>query len=59
MSREAVEDGEAGTVSYEAYLKDAPELVFHLQSRRVYVGEHAEFRKVTDFDQVYGAYYFA
>ena len=54
-----MEDTEAGTVSYEAYLKDAPELVFHLQSKRVYVGEHAEFRNVTDFDQVYGAHYFA
>ncbi len=50
VSREAVEDDEARTVSYEAYLKDAPELVFHLQSKRVYVGEHSEYRNVTDFD---------
>ncbi len=59
VSREKVEDREAGTVSYAAYLKDAPELVFHLQSKRVYAGEHAEFRNVTDFIQVYGAHYFA
>ncbi len=59
VSSEAVEDDEAGTVSYEAYLKDAPELVFHLQSKRVYVGEHSEYRNVTDFDQVYGTHYFA
>ncbi len=58
VSREAVEDDEAGTVSYEAYLKGAPELVFHLQSRRVYAGEHSEYRNDTDFDQVYGAHYF-
>jgi len=59
VSSEAVEDDEAGTVSYEAYLKGAPELVFHLQSKRVYVGEHSEFWNVTDFNQVYGAHYFA
>ncbi len=59
VSGEAVEDEGAGTVSYEAYLKDAPELVFHLQSKRVYVGEHSEYRNVTDLDQVYGAHYFA
>ncbi len=58
VSREAVED-EAGTVSYEAHLKAAPELIFHLQSKRVYVGEHSEYQNVTDFDQVYGAHYFA
>lgn len=58
VSHEAVE-GNAGTVSYEAYLKDAPKLVFHLQSESVYVGEHSEFRNSTDFDQVYGAHYFA
>ncbi len=59
VSRQAVEDDKGRTVSYEAYLKDAPELVFHLQSKRVYVGEHSEYRNVTDFDQVYGAHYFA
>ncbi len=59
VSREAVEDDEAGTVTYEAYLKGAPGLVFHLQSKRVYVGEHSEYRNVTDFNQVYGAHYFA
>ncbi len=59
VSSEAVEDDGVGTVSYEAYLKDAPEVVFHLQSKRVYVGEHSEYRNVTDLDQVYGAHYFA
>ncbi len=50
---------ETRTVSYEAYLKDAPELVFHLQSKRIYVGEHSKYRNAIDFNQVYGAHYFA
>ncbi len=59
VSHNAAED-DAGTISYEAYLKDAPELVFHLQSERVDGIEHEKiFQNVTDFKQVYGAHYFA
>ena len=45
--------------SYEAYLKDKPDLVFHLESKWVYVGEHAEYYNATDFSRVYGEYYLA
>ena len=45
--------------SYEAYLKDKPDLVFHLESKWVYVGEHAEYHNATDFSRVYGEYYLA
>lgn len=58
VSREWVE-GRGRGGSYEAYLKDKPDLVFHLESKRVYVGEHAEYHNATDFSRVYGEYYLA
>ena len=58
VSREWVE-GRGRGGSYEAYLKDKPDLVFHLESKWVYVGEHAEYYNATDFSRVYGEYYLA
>lgn len=58
VSREWVE-GRGRGGSYEAYLKDKPDLVFHLESKWVYVGEHAEYHNATDFSRVYGEYYLA
>ena len=58
VSREWVE-GRGRGGSYEAYLKDKPDLVFHLESKRVYVGEHAEYYNATDFSRVYVEYYLA
>ena len=58
VSREWVE-GRGRGGSYEAYHKDKPDLVFHLESKWVYVGEHAEYYNATDFSRVYGEYYLA
>ena len=58
VSREWVE-GRGRGGSYEAYLEDKPDLVFHLESKWVYVGEHAEYYNATDFSRVYGEYYLA
>ena len=33
--------------------------MFHLESKWVYVGEHAEYYNATDFSRVYGEYYLA
>lgn len=38
VSREKTEEDNGWTIGYMAYLKDRPELVFQLQSRRVIVG---------------------
>ena len=59
VSREKTEEDNGWTIGYMAYLKDRPELVFQLQSRRVIVGGLREHHNFTDFDKVYGAYYFA
>ncbi len=59
VSREKVEEDNGWTIGYTAYLKDRPELVFRLQSRRVIVGGLREHHNFTDFDKVYGSYYFA
>lgn len=58
-SKEKVEEDNGWTISYTAYLKDRPELVFQLQSRRVIVKGLREHYNFTDFDKVYGSYYFA
>lgn len=59
VSDEAVEDEENRIISYEAHLQNRPELVFYLQSRPVMVGMHSEYHNFTNFDNVYGTYYFA
>ena len=59
VSRERAEEDNGWTIVYTAYLKDRPELVFHLQSRRVIVEGLREYYNSTDFDKVYGPYYFA
>ena len=55
VSREKTEEDNGWTIGYTAYLKDRPELVFQLQSRRVIVGGLREHHNFTDFDKVYGA----
>lgn len=58
VSREKVEEENGWTIDYTAYLKDRPDLVFHLQSRRYIRGGLRAYSNFTDFDKVYGSSYF-